>query len=230
MEYALLNISHNDYPDAPDGILPNYKRITDYDGNILTSDGSKTGEKTPFVCFDAGGGKTKGDGALSSILVVYFDTFNGVSLLYPHGSKSIGIQYEAPKGFERHEDANGKLFMYDTARVLATVGISINNSLACTRIANVDPTDETSLKLAMNYLFDAYDRMTPTMKTGVRIFTTRPVVSAMRKMQYNHIYQTSLAGVQALNLKGDVVVDGDVFTVCHNMLSTEGRIKASDEN
>lgn len=232
IEYALLNISHSNYPDAPDGILPRFNKITDLDGNVLTKDGSKTGESTPWITLDALGAKESAtqshDGALSSILLVYFDPLNGLSLTYPRGSGSIGIQYFAPTDYQT-TNKDGKYYEIATAHTRATLGVSIGNSLAVTRIANVDPKDETSLKQAMNCLFDAYARMDSTMKNNVHIYTTLPVVSAIRKMQYKNVYQTSLAGVQALNLKGQVVVDNDIFTVCHNMLSTEGRIKTSDE-
>lgn len=233
IEFALLNISEKDNPDAPDGLLPKYNALTDLDGNILTKSGtiaSTNAVPTPYVCLDALGGKNDGrSGALSSILVAYLDATDGLSLIYPRGSKTIGIEYHAPGPYEYRAQPDGSQLMSTFASVEARLGISLNNSLACTRIANVDPESETSLKTAMNHLFDAYERMSPSMKSRVHIFTTPQVISAMRKLQYKNIYQTTLAGVQALNLKGQVVVDGDIFTACHNMLSTEERVRAIDE-
>lgn len=233
IEFALLNISDKDNPDAPDGLFPKYDVITDIEGNVLTKDGtiaSTNAAPTPYVCLDALGGKDdRRSGALSSILVAYLDATDGLSLIYPRDSKSIGITYHAPEPYTFRTQPDGSELMSTFASVEARLGISLNNSLACTRIANVDPESETSLKTAMNLLFDAYERMDAKMKARVHIFTTPKVISAMRKLQYKNIYQTTLAGVQALNLKGQVVVDGDIFTACHSMLTTEERVKAVDE-
>lgn len=226
VEYALLNISQDSDPRYAEGLLPRYSLITDGYGEILDTSGAKTGVKTPFVCLDALGAKNDAtrDGKLSSVMVVHFSDIDGVSLLYPRGSESIGFRYLIDSDYHWETNTDGTQRRALTASIDVTCGITVNNSLACTRIANVDPEDETSLKTMMNHLFTAYDRMENYMKDNVMIFTTQEVVSAVRKLQYNNIYHTTLAGIQALNLKGDVVVDRDVFTVCHNMLHTEGRI------
>lgn len=225
-EYILLNVSQDTDPRYPEGLLPRYSVLTDVYGEILDTDGNGTGEFTPYVCLDALGAKTDAtkDGKLSSILIVYFDDINGVSLLYPRGSSTIGFRYKVDEDYHWVSNTDGSQRRELNASCDITCGVSVNNALACTRIANVDPTDETSLKTGLNLLFDAYDRMDTYMKQRVFIFTTREVVSAVRKLQYKNVYHTSLQGIQALNLKGQVVVDNDVFTTCHNMLHTEGRI------
>lgn len=226
VEYALLNISQDTDPRYPEGLLPKYSMLTDIYGEIIDTDGKGTGVFTPYVCLDALGAKTDTtkDGKLSSILVLYFNDVNGVSLLYPRGSSTIGFRYKVDDDYHWIMNADGTQRRGLNASIDINCGITVNNALSCTRIANVDYTDETSLKTAMNLLFDAYDRMETYMKGSVYILTTQEVVSAIRKLQYNNIYHTSLQGIQALNLKGQVVVDGDVFSVCHNMLHTEGRI------
>lgn len=232
-EYAILNTSQNTNPNAPEGLLPRYSKITNMYGEVLNSSGTTTGDKTPFVCLDALGGKgsdSASSGHLSSILIVYFSDVNGVSLVYPRGSKEIGIDFKFYDNPQMETSSDGMFRPSIYATTSLTYGISVNNALACTRIANVNPNDETSLKTAMNLVFDAYERMDGTMKQGAMIFTTAEVVCALRKLQYKNVYQTSLRGVQALNLKGDVVVDDDIFTVCHNMLHTEGRIKLNGES
>ena len=226
-EYALLNISQDSNPSYPEGLLPRYSLLTDVYGDILDSTGATTGVKTPYVCLDALGAKvdTSKNGKLSSVLVVYFDDVNGVSLLYPRGSSTIGFRYKVDDDYSWVTNANGTQRRQLNATCDITCGITVNNGLACTRIANVDPDDETSIKTMMDLLFDAYERMDNYMKNSVRIYTTEQVVSAVRKLQYKNIYHNSLQGIQALNLKGQVVVDNDVFTTCHNMLHTEGRIE-----
>ena len=226
VEYSLLNISQDSDPRYAEGLLPRYSLITDGYGEILDTTGAKTGVKTPFVCLDALGAKEDAtrDGKLSSVLVVHFGDVNGVSLLYPRASDTIGFRYVMDSDYHWETNQDGTQRRALTASVDVTCGITVNNALACTRIANVDPEDETSLKTMMNHLFTAYDRMDTYMKNNVMIFTTQEVVSAVRKLQYNNIYHTTLAGIQALNLKGEVVIDNDVLTVCHNMLHTEGRI------
>lgn len=226
-EYAILNISQDTDPRYPEGLLPRYSLLTDIYGEILDKTGKGTGTKTPYVCLDALGAKvdTAKDGKLSSVLIVYFDDVNGVSLLYPRGSSTIGFDYRLDSDYSWTKNTDGGKRRELNAACFLTYGITVNNGLACTRIANVDPEDETSLKTMMGLLFDAYERMDTYMKQSVRIFTTAQVVSAVRKLQYKNIYHTSLQGIQALNLKGQVVVDNDVFTTCHNMLHTEGRIE-----
>lgn len=227
IEFALLNISDKDNPDAPDGLFPKYDVITDIEGNVLTKDGtiaSTNAAPTPYVCLDALGGKDDHrSGALSSILVAYLDPTDGLSLIYPRDSKSIGITYHAPEPYTFRTQPDGSELMSTFASVEARLGISLNNSLACTRIANVDPGSETSLKTAMNLLFDAYERMDAKMKARVHIFTTPKVISAMRKLECPNINK-----MQVIKVKDQEGTSNDIFTACHSMLSTEERVKAGD--
>lgn len=216
-EYLLLNGSIENDPRGFNGLLPRMTNLTDKDGYGLVS-----GEKSPFVCLDAGGGSAETDGSLSSMIMCFFDPDEGVTQIYPRGTGQKGIDHNS-YGFQWQSSPEGEIVQASDQAIMSG-GLAIKNNKSVLRIANINPTDLDGYKALSDAMQDGIRCFKNSQRARVKIYTTSAVISGFSKYYNGLVSPATYRDVIPTNTFGDIKYDQFTLRDCSSMLETEGRI------
>lgn len=197
----------------PLGFLTRMNAITDFEA-------MKNGERKAHVCLDAGGTAT---GKMGSILLTAKGPM-GPSLIYPKYVANSGLMYEM-EGFKTMQGEEGGYIRRALSHFQIMFGLSIKNRQTACRIANIDTTNDTSVKNAYNALAEAFASIPREFRRDVSIWAPAKVILALKKTIRDGVSPVVYKDAAYQNLAGDIVVDGQ-FTIhqCDSMLMTEAQV------
>ncbi|MDC7250336.1 MAG: hypothetical protein PQJ49_10505 [Sphaerochaetaceae bacterium] len=217
-EFLCLNASIANDPRGFTGLLPRMANLTDLD---------RVGVKDPTVsyslpCLDAGMSTTGADGALSSLVMVFFDEDEGVSQIYPRGTGQKGIKHES-FGFQWQSSADGNIVQASDNAIISG-GLAVKNSKAAIRIANINPKDLEGMENLTYAMHDAIRYFKKSDRKRVKIYTTGRVISSFGKYYGKRVSPARYADAIPKNTTGDISYDIFTLRECSSMLETEGII------
>lgn len=200
------------------GLYSRYSHLTDLEGVVKSGD--YAGYISPYITIDAGG---TSDGNLGSMWFIV-PSADGVCLIYPKGSQFKGITYDAGQMETGNDEKDGEIrkrvdFIYHA------YGISVRNRNCCIRVANIDFSDDTSMKKLMQALYDAFAVIPQSFKS--RMIAYAPY-TALGKLNY---YFDSLKvantyeNAKPENIGGDITLSGiGYIRPCNSLTLHESQV------
>lgn len=217
-EFLCMNSSITNDPRGFTGLLPRMANLTDLD---------RYGVADPSLlyqlpCLDAGMTTAGADGALSSMVMVFFDQDEGVAQIYPRGTGQKGIQHTS-HGFQWISSDEGEIVQAADNAIISG-GIAVKNSMAAIRIANINPADLEHMENLTYAMHDAIRYFKKSDRKRVKIYTTSRVISSFGKYYSDRVSPAKYADAVPKNTTGDISYDIFTLRECSSMLETEGII------